>query len=187
MRAAAGNMAARRINPYAGRQAFLLLYFRSRLIASEDGSCGISAPYGAWFREKGGKQKGKAEGDFSFLEVTTRFELVNDGFADRCLTTWLRHHMKSGTVTTVPDLFGAGDEARTRYLHLGKVALYRMSYTREWCLRPELNWRHADFQSAALPTELPRRIKSQAKRLGSWVGDPEQTRTVDLQRDRLAC
>ena len=27
-------------------------------------------------------------------------------------------------------IFGAGDEARTRYLHLGKVALYRMSYTR---------------------------------------------------------
>ena len=27
---------------------------------------------------------------------------------------------------------GAGDEARTRYLHLGKVALYRMSYTRIW-------------------------------------------------------
>ena len=26
---------------------------------------------------------------------------------------------------------GAGDEARTRYLHLGKVALYRMSYTRK--------------------------------------------------------
>ena len=33
---------------------------------------------------------------------------------------------------TVPyqDGYGAGDEARTRYLHLGKVALYRMSYTR---------------------------------------------------------
>ena len=27
-------------------------------------------------------------------------------------------------------VFGAGDEARTRYLHLGKVALYRMSYPR---------------------------------------------------------
>ena len=27
--------------------------------------------------------------------------------------------------------FGAGDEARTRYLHLGKVALYQMSYTRD--------------------------------------------------------
>ena len=27
-------------------------------------------------------------------------------------------------------LHGASDEARTRYLHLGKVALYQMSYTR---------------------------------------------------------
>ena len=32
--------------------------------------------------------------------------------------------------TTFVVLYGAGDEARTRYLHLGKVALYRMSYTR---------------------------------------------------------
>ena len=62
-------------------------------------------------------------------------------------------------------LYGAGDEARTRYLHLGKVALYRMSYARRylqetcrWCLRSELNQRHADFQSAALPTELQRHI-----------------------------
>ncbi len=30
-------------------------------------------------------------------------------------------------------LFGAGDGARTRYLHLGKVALYQMSYARELC------------------------------------------------------
>ena len=29
-------------------------------------------------------------------------------------------------------LFGAGDEARTRYLDLGKVALYQMSYARIW-------------------------------------------------------
>ena len=28
-------------------------------------------------------------------------------------------------------MFGAGNEARTRYLHLGKVALYRMSYARK--------------------------------------------------------
>ena len=39
--------------------------------------------------------------------------------------------MKLGTLC-VPNLFGAGDEARTRYLHLGKVALYQMSYTRIW-------------------------------------------------------
>ena len=30
---------------------------------------------------------------------------------------------------------GASDEARTRYLHLGKVALYQMSYTRICLLR----------------------------------------------------
>ena len=45
-------------------------------------------------------------------------------------------------------LYGAGDEARTRYLHLGKVALYQMSYGRiletllgflDWCLRSESN------------------------------------------------
>ena len=43
---------------------------------------------------------------------------------------------------------GAADEARTRYLHLGKVALYQMSYGRiletrlgflDWCLRSESN------------------------------------------------
>ena len=66
---------------------------------------------------------------------------------------------------------GAGDEARTRYLHLGKVALYQMSYTRRelslnytmqfreiWCLRSESNQRHGDFQSPALPTELQRQM-----------------------------
>ena len=64
------------------------------------------------------------------MAVPARFELANNGFADRGLTTWLRYHMKEGTCGDVPFFFGAGDEARTRYLHLGKVALYRMSYTR---------------------------------------------------------
>ena len=32
--------------------------------------------------------------------------------------------------TEVLSVFGAGDEARTRYLDLGKVALYQMSYAR---------------------------------------------------------
>ena len=91
-------------------------------------------------------------------------------------------------------LIGAGDEARTRYLHLGKVALYRMSYTRisvpigePWCLRSESNQRHADFQSAALPTELQRHIVESHALHRCIYGDPERTRTVDLQRDRLAC
>ena len=85
---------------------------------------------------------------------------------------------------------GAGDEARTRYLHLGKVALYRMSYTRMlvptvgieflqfqqqlpvWCLRSELNQRHADFQSAALPTELQRHILDQSRSSGLNLATP---------------
>ena len=44
-----------------------------------------------------------------------------------------------------------------------------------WCLRAESNHRHGDFQSPALPTELQRQI-----------GDPDEARTHDLQRDRLA-
>ena len=31
----------------------------------------------------------------------------------------------------IPAGYGADDEARTRYLHLGKVALYQMSYVRK--------------------------------------------------------
>ena len=39
-----------------------------------------------------------------------------------------------------------------------------------WCLRSELNQRHGDFQSPALPTELQRQN----------FGDPEGARTPDL-------
>ena len=60
------------------------------------------------------------------MEVTTRFELVDEGFADPCLTTWPRHHIRSDCYHSI----GAADEARTRYLHRGKVALYQMSYGR---------------------------------------------------------
>ena len=62
---------------------------------------------------------------------------------------------------------GAGGEARTRYLHLGKVALYRMSYTRKWCLRSESNQRHEDFQSSALPTELQRQMETGGRSLSA--------------------
>ena len=33
-----------------------------------------------------------------------------------------------------------------------------LSYFRKWCLRAESNRRHVDFQSTALPTELPRHL-----------------------------
>ena len=66
---------------------------------------------------------------------------------------------------------GAEDGTRTRDPHLGKVMLYQLSHfrplfarhdtaLREWCRGPGSNWRHLDFQSSALPTELPRRRSS---------------------------
>ena len=102
----------------------------------------------------------------------------------------MRRDLISYSKTKAPNLTvggfcsGAGDGARTRYLHLGKVALYQMSYARKWCLRSESNQRHADFQSAALPTELQRHMGHLRARMEN--GDPERARTVDLQRDRLA-
>ena len=66
--------------------------------------------------------------------------------------------------------YGADDEARTRYLHLGKVALYQMSYIRiPWCLRAESNHRHGDFQSPALPTELQRQMATRKKAVASFA------------------
>ena len=53
------------------------------------------------------------------LEVPPGFGPGNEGFADLCLTTWLWHRIN-----------GAVDETRTRDLHLGKVALYQLSYYR---------------------------------------------------------
>ena len=52
------------------------------------------------------------------MEVPPRIELGDQG---SCSPTPYRLAM-------VP--YGAADEARTRYLHLGKVALYQMSYSR---------------------------------------------------------
>ena len=68
----------------------------------------------------------------------------------------LGHVTLFGVMITTP--FGAADEARTRYLHLGKVALYQMSYGRIF--------------GAFIPAPLGR-------------SDPDRARTDDPQRDRL--
>ena len=51
------------------------------------------------------------------------------------------------------------------------------SIVRRWWRDPESNWGHADFQSAALPSELSRL---------NWTvnGGADETRTRDLRRDR---
>ena len=68
----------------------------------------------------------------------------------------LGHVTITGVIITTP--IGAADEARTRYLHLGKVALYQMSYGRIF--------------GAFIPAPLGR-------------SDPDRARTDDPQRDRL--
>jgi len=54
-------------------------------------------------------------------------------------------------------------ERKTRF-ELATLALARRCSTAEllplkWCLRTESNCRHEDFQSSALPTELPRQMQ----------------------------
>ena len=85
----------------------------------------------------------------------------------------LGHVTLFGVMITTP--FGAADEARTRYLHLGKVALYQMSYGRifgAFTLAPVI--------SDALKTSF--KVGESLRFLG---GDPDRARTDDPQRDRL--
>ena len=67
-------------------------------------------------------------------------------------------------------LFGAADEARTRYLHLGKVALYQMSYSRRY---------GAQSRNRTSDTWIFSPLLYQLSYLGKF-GDPERARTGDL-------
>ena len=70
------------------------------------------------FRPDGSKTKKHPAdaGRFSVLEAPPGIGPGNKGFADLCLTAWLWRRKN-----------GADYGARTRHLHLGKVALYQMS------------------------------------------------------------
>ena len=98
-------------------------------------------------------------------EVPSRFELENKGFADLRLTTWLWHHKN-----------GAVDGTRTRDIHLGKVALYQLSYYRIKCALGRNR-----TTDTVIFSHMLYRLSYQGK-----YGDPEGARTLDLQRDRLA-
>ena len=66
--------------------------------------------------------------------------------------------------------FGADDGARTRYLHLGKVALYQMSYIRIF---------GASGRNRTTDTGIFSPLLYQLSYRGIY-GDPERARTVDL-------
>ncbi len=88
------------------------------------------------------------------------------GFAIRCITALLsrQKHWQKRESHCFPffRISGAGDEARTRDLNLGKVALYQLSYSRivtgtksiQWSGRRGSNSRPQPWQGCALPTEL---------------------------------
>ena len=79
---------------------------------------------------------------------------------------------------------GAGDEARTRYLHLGKVALYRMSYIRTVGASGRNRTSDTRIFSPLLYQLSYRGISSRYCSLMN--GDQEGVRTLDLRRDRPA-
>ena len=108
------------------------------------------------------------------MEVTTRFELVNEGFADLCLTTWPRHHISENWCLPISTVFWSGrrgsnslpppwqggalpDELRPQDVY----SLRRIH--KKWCLRSESNQWHGDFQSPALPTELQRQMATRIR------------------------
>ena len=93
--------------------------------------------------------------------------------------------------------FGADDGARTRYLHLGKVALYRMSYIRTVgasgrnrtsdtrIFSPLLYQLSYLGKSFSAPERRGRGISTPKGTHGMGFhpmgyGDPERARTVDL-------
>ena len=112
------------------------------------------------------------------------FEPLNDGVRVRCLTAWRYPYIYKGINLSKKN--GSPSRTRTYDRSVNSRLLYRLSYrgmkverktrfelatpalarrcsTTElfphtWCPRTESNCRHKDFQSFALPTELPRQI-----------------------------
>jgi|LauGreDrversion4_2_1035121.scaffolds.fasta_scaffold31097_3 hypothetical protein len=63
-----------------------------------------------------------------------RIELTTSSLPRKCSTPELQQLNQDGSITTKvndPSDVRAGDEARTRYLQLGRLSLYQMSYSRK--------------------------------------------------------
>ena len=120
---------------------------------------------------------------FVQMEVTPRFELGNEGFADPCLTTWLCHRIREN------------GEVR-RFLCFWSGRRGSNSLPRPWQgralpdeLRPQMTpmfQRHgASGRSRTNDTRIFSPLLYQLSYRGK-CGDQEGARTLDLQRDRLA-
>ena len=87
--------------------------------------------WGGCFLERGNvKIRGKlfCRNAFAFQYPIYNIQWKTDDLSAYGLPLFSLCHKK--IPNTLCSGFGADDEARTRYLHLGKVALYRMSYIR---------------------------------------------------------
>ena len=102
-----------------------------------------------WIRSSDQQDKQKSTAFAVDDEVPSGFEPENKGFADLRLTAWLWHLIKgSGR---------RGSDPRPPPWQGGALPTELLPHL-EVCLGAESNHRHADFQSAALPTELPRQM-----------------------------
>ena len=163
---------------------------------TEEGNCRLMAPL-IFFRKRQQKIPG-TEVPGNLLEVTTRFELVDEGFADPCLTTWPRHPIWSddyhsiwsgrrGSNSLPPPWQGGAlpDELRPHIRCICPCTLPSDSCEfRGPCknLRSKVLWGKggiSEFVTAVLLVRLP------DKRLTFRRSDPDRARTDDPQRDRL--
>ena len=140
----------------------------------------------------------EAEASGNLLEVTTRFELVDEGFADPCLTTWPRHHIRSncccsiwsgrrGSNSLPPPWQGGAlpDELRPHIRCVYPRTLPSDSLEFRGprkSLRSKILWGRggiSEFVAAVLLVRPP------DKCLTFRRSDPDRARTDDPQRDRL--
>ena len=84
----------------------------------------------------------------------TQTRTGDKGFADLCLTTWLWRQKGN---------WSGRRDSNSRHPPWQGGTLPLSYYRIKWCLGAESNHRHVDFQSTALPTELPRQM---ATRMG---------------------
>ena len=134
----------------------------------------------------------------NLLEVTTRFELVDEGFADPCLTTWPRHHIRSncccsiwsgrrGSNSLPPPWQGGAlpDELRPhiRCVYPRTLPSDSLEFRgpRE-SLRSKILWGRGGISEFVTAVLLVRLLD---KCLTFRRSDPDRARTDDPQRDRL--